>query len=148
MDTDKFPALMDRLYAVVTDLEQMFDRPFTPDGHMVGSIGEALVAYYYGLTLTPPSTRGCDATLGSKRIEIKATQASRVAFRCKPEYLIVLKIEKDGSFEEIYNGHGGRVWDLVAQKAMPSNGQHQVSLTTLRLLAKEIQGSERIERVR
>lgn len=138
---------MGSLYSVVAELEQMFGRPFTPDGHMVGSIGEALAAHYYGLTLTPPSTAGCDATLGSKKIEIKATQGSRVAFRCRPEYLLVLKLQKDGSFEEIYNGHGERVWNQVAHKAMPRNGQHQVSLATLCRLSKEVQNGERIERV-
>lgn len=36
-------------------------RPFTPDGHPVGSIGEVLAAERYGLTLQPPSTTGHDA---------------------------------------------------------------------------------------
>jgi len=112
---------------------------------MVGSIGEALAAFYYGLTLTKPSTAGCDAILGDKRIEIKATQGSRVAFRCKPEYLLVLKLEKDGSFQEIYNGLGERVWAQVSHKPLPSNGQHQVSLATLRRLSKEIKADEQIK---
>lgn len=138
---------MARLYDVVNELEAMFNRPFTPDGHMVGSIGEALVAHYYGLTLTPPSTAGCDATVAGKRVEIKATQGNRVAFRCKPEHLIVIKINRDGTFTEIYNGHGERVWVLVSHKSMPSNGQHQVSLASLRRLNAAIDASERIPRV-
>jgi hypothetical protein len=50
MDPIRFPKLMAELYGLVTELELMFQRPFTPDGHMVGSIGEALAAHYYGLT--------------------------------------------------------------------------------------------------
>ena len=148
MDKDKFPLLMRDLYAIASELEKMFGRPFTPDGHMVGSVGEALAAYHYGLTLTPPSTPGCDAKLGEKNIEIKATQGNRVAFRCEPEYLLVLKLEKDGSFQDIYNGHGARVWKKVAHKPMPSNGQHQMSLSTLKQLATEVEDGERISRVR
>lgn len=121
-------------------------RHFTPDGHMVGSIGEALAAYYYGLELLPASTAGCDATKDGRRIEIKATQGARVAFRCAPEYLIVLKVDKTGGFREIYNGKGARVWDLVKDKRMPSNGQHQVSLLQLQRLNFLVEPGERIER--
>lgn len=148
MDPIRFPNLMAELYGLVTELEQMFQRPFTPDGHMVGSIGEALAAHYYGLTLLPCSTAGCDATSGEKRIEIKATQGSRVAFRCEPEHLLVLKIHRDGSFEEVYNGKGDRVWALVSHKPKPTNGQWQVSLAALRHLNNSVHESERIERAR
>ena len=148
MDTKRFPDLIQRLYEIVSELEDMFGRPFTPDGHLVGSIGEALAAYHYGLTLTPPSTEGCDALLGDKRVEIKATQGNRVAFRCEPEYLLVLKLNQDGSFEEIYNGAAARVWARVSHKPKPSNGQYAVSLVELRRLMQQVAPEERIERIR
>jgi hypothetical protein len=147
MDKSRFPELMSQLYSVVAGLESMFGRHFTPDGHMVGSLGEALAAFHYGLELTPPSTPGCDAVKDGKRIEIKATQGSRVAFRCEPEYVLVLRLEKDGSFEEIYNGLGKRVWAQVAHKPRPSNGQYQISLSTLRKLSSGVQQNERIARI-
>lgn len=44
MDHDKFQHLVKSLYSIVEDLEEMFPgRHFTPDGHMVGSLGECLV---------------------------------------------------------------------------------------------------------
>ena len=147
MDSVKFPVLVKSLYGIVSELEEMFGRPFTPDGHMVGSIGEALAAHHYGLTLTPPSTQGCDATTADgKRVEIKATQGTKVAFRCKPDHLIVLKLNMDGTFEEIYNGLGDRVWALVSHKDMPSNGQLQISLHALRKLNALVPDPERISR--
>lgn len=49
-DHDKFRALVTQLYAAVNELEAMFPgRHFTPDGHMVGSLGECLVADAYNL---------------------------------------------------------------------------------------------------
>ena len=40
------------LYAISRELEQLFPgRHYTPDGHMVGSIGEALAASCYGLEM-------------------------------------------------------------------------------------------------
>ncbi|MEY3457412.1 MAG: hypothetical protein RL215_569 [Planctomycetota bacterium] len=42
MDLVRFPQLLRDIYAAVDELERMFPgRHFTPDGHMVGSIGEA-----------------------------------------------------------------------------------------------------------
>lgn len=34
MDMVRFPKLMAQLYSVVCELEEMFGRHFTPDGHM------------------------------------------------------------------------------------------------------------------
>lgn len=147
MDSIRFPELISTLYDTAAELEKMFRRPFTPDGHMVGSIGEALAAHFYGLTLTPCSTRGCDATGGGRRVEIKATQGDRVAFRCAPEYLLVLRLHKDGRFDEVYNGHGARVWALVSHKPVPSNGQLSVSLSKLTALNALVPNEERIARV-
>ena len=59
------PALVRKLYSVVARLEAIFkDRPFTPDGHLVGSLGEVLAAHHYGLTLLPASAEAHDATGG------------------------------------------------------------------------------------
>jgi hypothetical protein len=106
-------------------------RHFTPDGHMVGSIGEAIAAHYYGLTLMPASNKGHDAVKNGRRIEIKATQKSAVSFRSEPEYVIVLKIHPDGSFTEIYNGLGRRIWEQFLDKKLPSNGQFQITVNKL-----------------
>jgi hypothetical protein len=55
MNNSKISEVMHRLYSVVTELESIYPgRPFTPDGHMVGSIGECLVVFAYELELMPP----------------------------------------------------------------------------------------------
>ncbi len=129
LDEKRFPELIRDLYKIVAELEAMFPgRPFTPDGHMVGSLAECFAGYYYGLTLFACSTPGHDAQVDGRKIEIKATQGDRVALRSGPERLLVFKLFKDGTFEEIYNGPGAPVWALVEGKAKPSNGQFQVSL--------------------
>ena len=147
MDAQRFPQQVARLYSVVSELEAMFPgRHFTPDGHMVGSLGEALAAHHYGLQLLPASTQGCDAVREGRSIEIKATQGTRVALRCCPEYLLVLKLNEDGGFTQIYNGEGKRVWNLVKDKPRPSNGQYQIALSALRKLDAQVEIHERIKR--
>jgi len=148
MDKKRFPQLIQNIYMIVNELEAMFPkRPFTPDGHMVRSIGECLAAYYYGLELLPPSSKGRDAIKNGKSIEIKATQANSVALRSEPEHLLVIKIEKTGDFTEIYNGSGHRIWNLVKDKPIPKNGQYQVRINKLKQVMQNVPEAEKIRRV-
>lgn len=123
-------------------------RHFTPDGHMVGCIGECLVADAYGLELMNASNKGYDALSPSGlQVEIKATQAKSVAFRSQPEHTIAIKILPNGTFEEIFNGPGNLVWQQFDGKPLPSNGQYQISLNKLKELNKQVDKSQRILRV-
>lgn len=123
-------------------------RHFTPDGHMVGSIGECLVADAYGLELMNASNKGYDALSPSGlQVEIKATQAKSVAFRIQPEHTIAIKILPNGTFEEIFNGPGNLVWQQFDGKPLPSNGQYQISLNKLKELNTQVDKSQRILRV-
>jgi hypothetical protein len=148
IDHAKFQTLVKQLYAIVNELEEMFPgRHFTPDGHMVGSIGECLVADAYGLALKTSSNRGYDAvTESGLKIEIKATQSNFVAFRSEPQHTIIIKILPDGVFEEIYNGPGAMVWGQFKGKRLPSNGQFQISLTKLRTLNQSVAQADRVPR--
>jgi hypothetical protein len=149
MDHKKFESLIKQLYSTVNELESMFPgRHFTPDGHMVGSIGESLVADAYGLELMTASNKGFDATSTTgKQIEIKASQARSAAFRSEPEHAIVIKILPDGSFEEIYNGPGSLIWRQFSDKPLPNNGQYQISLNKLKILNEQVAESMRVPRV-
>ena len=149
IDHDKLQSLVKQLYATVKELETMFPgRHFTPDGHMVGSLGECLVADAYCLQLRAASNKGYDAvTEDGRQVEIKATQGKAVAFRSLPEHAIIIRILPDGTFEEIYNGPGARVWAQFEGKRLPSNGQFQVSLTVLRRLNQLVVEADRVPRV-
>lgn len=145
---ERFPGILQRLYKIVDELENLFPgRPFTPDGHMIGSIGEALAQYYYGVKLNQPSTPGENGQAEGRPVEVKTTQRESVAFRSEPKTLLVLKLYSNGDFEEIYNGHGSRVWATINTEKRPSNGQYQVKLKNLRRLMKEVPESEKLKRV-
>lgn len=150
MDHNEFQRLIKQLYSTVSDLESMFPgRHFTPDGHMVGSIGECLVADAYGLELMAASNKGYDAVAeNGKQIEIKATQAKSVAFRSEPEHSIIIKILPNGQFEEAYNGPGNMIWKQFEGKKIPSNGQFQISLNKLKILNRQVHDSQRVKRVK
>jgi hypothetical protein len=147
VDKHAFPKLLRAIYEAVDGLEAMFPgRFFTPDGHMVGSLGEALAAYYYGIQLSQASTQCHDGICENRQVQVKATQGDRVAITSQPEHLLVLKLNRDGSFIETYNGPGSLVWNLVAHKPKPKNGQYQVSLATLRRLMEGVDPHDRLQR--
>jgi hypothetical protein len=147
VDARRFPELIAALYDVVAELERMFPgRHFTPDGHLVGSIGEALASHYYGIELATASAEGHDGHCGGKAVQIKATQGDRIALSSEPEHLLVLKLSKNGSFVEEYNGPGAPAWQLVSHKARPKNGQYQIALSKLRRLSRVQDSTSRLPR--
>jgi hypothetical protein len=146
MDEKEFPKLVQALYQTVGKLEEMFPgRHFTPDGHLVGSLGEALAKYYYGVELSTASAQGHDGIWGARRVEVKATQRDRIAISSEPEHLLVFKLLPDGRFEEHYNGPGPPVWEQLKGKIAPKRGQHQVALATLRRIMAEVEPGQVIE---
>lgn len=147
VDKQQFPKFLRAIYDAVDGLEAMFPgRHFTPDGHMVGSLGEALAAYHYGIELSKASAVCHDGTCGTRQVQVKATQGDRVSLTSQPEHLLVLKLKRDGTFIEEYNGPGERVWNLVAHKPRTKNGQYQVSLAALRKIMTSVGKHEQLHR--
>jgi hypothetical protein len=128
------PELVKRLYGIVNELESHFPgRKFTPDGHLIGSIGEVLVAEKYNLDLLPNSAKTHDAVDKDGRlIQIKATQGVSIGISSEPDWLIVVKINKEGVAQEVYFGLGKPVWENAGK--MQKNGQRRISLNKLRKL--------------
>jgi hypothetical protein len=132
------------LYGVVAELESAFPgRKFTPDGHLVGSIGEVLAAHRYALTLLPTSSERHDARSPDGRlVQIKATQVKSVGLRSEPDHLLVLKLEPDGSAREVFNGPGHLAWRNAGK--MQKNGQRPISLSKLSRLMVEVKSSDQL----
>lgn len=135
------------LYSISQELEYLFPgRCYTTDGHMIGSIGEALAACYYGLELFEASEKTHDGQAPDGRlVQIKVTQISRIAISGEPEWLLVLKIHKDGAFSEEYNGPGKLAWEHCGK--MQKNGQCPISLAKLRELQTRVPKSDRLKRM-
>jgi hypothetical protein len=144
----RFSELLEQIYSAVAGLEAMFPgRHFTPDGHMVGSIGEAIAAYHYGVELYPASHRVFDGRKNGKEIQIKATQNDSVELKAADGgTLLVFKIHQDGSFEDVYNGNMNRVWQSIAHKKATNAGEISIPLNRLRALQKEVREEEKITR--
>ena len=119
------------LYKITAELEEKYPgRRFTPDGHLIGSIGEVYAAEKYGLTLLEASSEKHDALSADGRlIQIKITQTDRISIYSEPDYLIVMKMGNDGNIEEIYNGKGFAPWENAGK--VQKNGQRSINLKKL-----------------
>lgn len=134
------------LYKIVNELEREYPgRKFTIDGHLIGSIGEVIVGKAYGLKLLPVGVKIHDAiTEEGRLVQIKATQKNRVALSSEPQYLIVIKVLPDGSWNEVYNGPGDLVWEKACEA---KNKMRLIALSKLKFLMESVPEEEKIPRI-
>ena len=142
-------SLVRSLYEITARLKQIHPhRNFTLDGILVGSLGEVLAEYYYGLSPLNTGTKCHDCFIGDCKVQVKTTQKDAIQIGEPCEHLIALKLLPDGSAEELFNGPGHLVWDVVKDKPLPKNGLYAVRVTKLRELMKSISAGDRLARVR
>ena len=143
---EEVPVLIGDLLKTTQRLNKLFHgRPFTPDGHLVGSIGEVVAEYIYDLSLEPCSTPQIDArTKDGITVQVKLTgeTGQTYAFRWPPasngevpHMLLCLKLTQHG-FRQIYNGTFPNA--LLDEKVPQKNGQVRLSIATLQALKSEI----------
>ena len=120
-----------QLYQIVDELESVYpEKHFTLDGILIGNLGEVYAAEKYGLKLLRESTKTHDAiTPDGRNVQIKTTQGRQVGLYEEPEYLLVLQVQRDGSFTEVYYGPGKAPWMHAGKKQ--KNGQRYISIARL-----------------
>jgi|CXWL01.1.fsa_nt_gi hypothetical protein len=143
---ERIPGIVSSLYSVVDELERLFPgRHFTPDGHLVGSLGEVWAAYLYGIDLASASAEGHDGQASDGRhVQIKATQVGSVGLRSSPDHLLVLQLNRADYPVEIYNGPGAAPWHAAGKPQ--KNGQRSIGLAKLRELMKLVPEDQRLSR--
>ena len=131
LDDDDLIALIFRACAEVT---ARTGRKASPDGHLVGTLGELHAAKVLNLTLATPSTEGDDATdEDGQLVEIKTTTRKTYALKAagtRASRLVAVQLDPE-------TGQGSVSWDGPARVAWAragkaqANGQRRVSLASL-----------------
>lgn len=135
-----------RLIEIVTQLEAEFPgRHFTLDGHLVGSIGEVMAAYYYGIELYAASTEIHDDEVDGKKVQIKISQQDNIVINHEPDYLIVLYLNRNGNIYEVYNGPGKLPWESASKRDSHNNKHMRVN--KLMELDKSVDECRRITQI-
>ncbi len=102
---------------------------FTPDGRMVGDIGEVLAERFFCLRLEKDQKAGYDGVLETDdetKVEIKITRKKAFQFRKITDRVIALSLGEDASeFEVIFNGPGQLLVDKApGMNIAKRNGNH------------------------
>ena len=127
--------LVRELYRISARLKVLHPhRNFTPDGILVGSLGEVLAEFH-------------DCIINKLLVQIKTTQRESIQIGEPCQHLIALKLMPDGTAVEVFNGPGAIVWNLVKDKPLPKNGLYSVRLNKLRELMEDVPKTQRVTRV-
>lgn len=128
------------LYLSVEKLHAAFpDRKFTPDGRMVGDIGEAIAALKFNVFLDEKSQKHWDGHRilsggRGRKVQVKTTQKDETYLK-KPPYegdLLVFKIFKDGKYKCCYDGSIMKVWRSLKDKKPDNTGAKIITLEKLK----------------
>lgn len=131
------------LYLSVDRLRTSFPkRKFTPDGRMIGDIGEAIASLEFNVIIDEKSKKHWDGhridSMGKERkVQVKTTQKDGTYLKEPPGEgnLLVFKIYSSGIWECCYDGPILRVWKALAKQKPDNTGAKLISLNKL----KEIQ---------
>ena len=134
------------LINIVNELEKRFPgRKFSLDGHLLGSIGEVLAQYYYGIDLYANNTKTHDGEVDGKKVQIKITQGDSVDINDIPDYLLVLFLNKaTGEVFEVYNGP----CDWLEECKKTKNGWYSRSIIRLSKQDQSITDEMRIMQIK
>jgi hypothetical protein len=128
------PTPIATIYRAVAELEAAYPgRKFTPDGHLVGSLGEVIAADALGLNLHKMGHPAHDAYDVEGDVQIKITQRKSIGMYSECVRLVVLKIASSETAEIVYDGPGKPAW--AAARNPGKNGQRVITLAKLRELA-------------
>ena len=130
------PKAVAHILQAVEELEAAYPgRKFTPDGHLVGSIGEVIAEKALGLTLCKVGQQGHDAVDAEGReVQIKMTWGRSVAMYDASQRLVVFKAVSSEEAEVVYDGPGQLPGEHAGKKQ--KNGQRVIRLAKLRSLQR------------
>ena len=141
-----------QLCKITSDLQTSHkSKKFTLDGRLVGDLGEVLAEKNYEIVLFEKIEKRYDAlTSDNRKVQIKATFKDKITFPSEhiPELFLALKINKDGSFEEVYNGPGQDLKQLIKKRKSPYNRLHLLPIKKILEISKSIPNPERVPRRR
>lgn len=138
-----------QLCKIILELQKNHkSKKFTLDGRLVGDLGEVLAESNYKIVLFDKIEKQYDAlTFDKKKVQIKATFKDKITFPTEhvPELFLGLKINEDGTFEEVYNGPGKHVLKLICNRKAPYNRLHLIPIKKLKEISENIPKQEKIK---
>ncbi|WP_286799493.1 DUF6998 domain-containing protein [Oceanicaulis sp. UBA2681] len=106
-------------------------------GNLLGDYGEFVCVEHYELTKAPAGASGYDAiTPDGQTVQIKTCYASsQIGFRGEADLLLVIQVQADGTWEEVYFGPFGPILDGARYSAR--DNKHTMTLSKLKRRSHE-----------
>ncbi len=144
VDSQYFRLLISTLYKVTAELTALFPgRTFEPTGELADLLAESMAECHYGVR---PKVENGQAPADDEAVTVKAAQSGKIRLQGWPPRLLVLRLYRNGTFDEIYNGPGDLVRRAIAPGARRLRTGHSVPLTLLRELMRDVPQAERLPR--
>jgi len=137
------------IYRAVENLTKRFGRKFTPDGVLVGTLGEVLAEEKYDLRLHPPKTKDFDAKdCRGREVQIRCNQRTTTPIKkgATKGIFLALKLLPNGTIEEIFNGPASVAHKLTIGRKADASGFIGLAHSKLRALMRSVPEEERIPR--
>lgn len=141
-----------KLLMIVDELRKTYPyKRFTLDGRLVGDLGEVIVKQNYKLELFEKVVAKYDGKdILGRNVQIKATFQDTLGFPCAyedvPDFYLGIKIFNDGTFEEIYNGPGKNIWELIKDRKKTKNSLHAIFVNALKSINTRVKELDKISR--
>jgi hypothetical protein len=136
------------LLRIVAQLQATYPKKrFTLDGRLIGDLGETLVEGAYDVELFEGLEKHHDGKSSDGRlVQIKATMQRALTFPGDhvPDYYLGIKIHRDGTFSEIFNGPGRLAAKAIENRQLPKTNLHSISITALERLNVLVSEKDRI----
>ncbi len=106
-------------------------------GNLLGDFGELVAIEHYGLVKAPSGSDGYDAkTSDGKTVQIKTNYAAKqIGFRGKSDLILVIGVNDDGTWQEIYFGSFTLVQE--ASRFSSRDNKNMIAISKLTRLASE-----------
>ena len=103
-------------------------------GNVLGDYGECIAVAHYGLKKAQTGSEGYDATTkDGKTVAIKANHAAQmIGFRGNADLLLVVGVDENGSWHEIYYGSFQAVKDIASFSKR--DNKHMITISKLKKL--------------
>lgn len=138
------------LHRTVSTLKKLFpskEDGFTPDGRLVGDIGEVIAEELFQIKLYKGVKSYYDAftTYEPKlNVQIKATFKESLTFNHTPDYYIGIKLDKEGGYEVVYNGPGKYIKEAYIHRKGIGTRLLSFSVKKIKEISSNIGLNERI----
>jgi hypothetical protein len=136
------------LLQIVDELQQAHPaKKFTLDGRLIGDIGEILTEEYYDVSLYEGMSHHHDGvSRDGRKVQIKATMKESLTFPADhiPDYYLGIKINRDGSLVEVFNGPGSAAAKAIERRKHSKTNLHSISIRVLAELSTKVKAEERI----